>query len=178
MHKKDLTITAIFSAAAVILEALPIKLPFPLLSYLTFDLAEIPVFFLLFYSGPKPALLSATLLAIVLFGLGSFVPIGPAFKFFAVASSVLGATPLFKKSLAGSFVVSTISRVIVMSVANYVLIEFFMPGFLSYVGEFAGLNPFNSILILTAVFNIIQNSFSFFIAYALYIKIKKRTGWI
>ncbi len=176
MNKKELAITAVFSAAAVIFEALPIKIPFPLLSYLTFDIAEIPVFFLLFYNGPKSALLGAALLTLVLLGIGSFVPIGPAFKFLAVASSILGAAPLFKKSLAGSFVISTLSRIFVMGFANYALIEFYMPGFLSYVGDFLGLNPIESVMVLTAVFNVIQNGFSFFVAYALYTKIKSRTG--
>ncbi|MFP3133492.1 MAG: hypothetical protein RXO33_03530 [Nitrososphaeria archaeon] len=176
MNKKNLAITAVFSAAAVIFEALPLKVPFPLLSYLTFDIAEIPIFFLLFYNGIESALVGSILLAIVLMGLGSFVPIGPIFKFLAVASGIAGAAPVYKKSLIGSFITSTLLRVVVMTFANYVLIEFYMPGFLSYVSEFFGFNPLESVMILTAIFNIIQNSFSILIAYVLYKKIKSRTG--
>ncbi|MFP3261333.1 MAG: hypothetical protein RXP28_00560 [Nitrososphaeria archaeon] len=176
MNKKELAITAVFSAAAVIFEALPIKIPFPLLSYLTFDIAEIPVFFLLFYNGIESALAGSLLLAIVLMGLGSFVPIGPVFKFLAVASGIAGAAPLYKKSLIGSFITSTLFRVAVMTFANYVLIEFYMPGFLSYVNKFLGFNPLESVMILTAIFNVIQNGFSILVAYMLYKKIKSRTG--
>ncbi len=172
MNKRELSATAALTAASVILETLPLKLPFPLLSYLTFDLGEIPVFFLLFYSGLYPSIVSSLALFITLLALGQFAPIGPAFKLLALVSALLGAYPLAKKRIRLAFASSTALRVAVMAFANYFLIEFFMPGFLSYLNFPDFLSPLDTLLILTSIFNIFQNIISFGVAFALYKRLK------
>ena len=175
MNKKELSATAALTAASVILETLPLKFPFPLLSYLTFDLGEIPIFFLLFYAGFYPSLMSSSALFITLLAMGQFAPIGPAFKFLALASALTGAYPLAKKKVALAFASSTALRIVVMTLANYFLIAFFMPDFLNYLivpGFLNFLTPLDALLILTAIFNIFQNLISFGVALALYKRLK------
>ncbi|MGC9208868.1 MAG: hypothetical protein ACP5GH_03310 [Nitrososphaeria archaeon] len=173
MNRKELALTSILSAAAAVLEILPLRVPFPLLSYLTFDFAEIPVFFLLFYAGPASAAISSFALFIALMGLGSFVPIGPLFKLIALLSAICGAWPLARRSPIASAVTSAALRTLIMTAANYALIELLMPGFLAYAPRFFGLSPLSSVLLLTAAFNVIQNSYSFAIGYLLYSRIRK-----
>ncbi|MGC8661276.1 MAG: hypothetical protein ACP5TZ_02075 [Nitrososphaeria archaeon] len=169
MEKKRLALVTTVVAASAVLELLPLKLFFPLLPYLTFDIGEVPIFFLTFYDGITDGAIASIALTVLLFIFGTFVPIGPLLKGAAVISGVMGAWVGIKirRSAYISFALSTLLRIIAMTAFNYVLIEYFMPGFLVFLPKYAGfMSPIAAVLLLTALFNILQNAISFIPAYA------------
>jgi len=173
--KRHLALITTMVAASMVLELLPIKLFFPLLPYLTFDIGEIPIFFLAFYAGVKDGVLASIALTVLLFMFGTFVPIGPLLKFAAVLSGITGAWTGIKirRSLYMSFTLSTVLRIAVMTLVNYVVIEYFVPGFLEFLPHYITfLTPMITVLVLTALFNIIQNAVSFFPAYAVWMRFR------
>ncbi len=174
MNRKRLALTASLTAAAVVLEASPIRFPFPLLPFLVFDFGEIPAFVLALAYGPYEATASALGLAAVLFALGQFVPIGPIYKLLAVESAILGIWAGLRFGQGFAFIVSTLIRTAVMTVANLLLVELFMPGFLQFVPDIPFMNALTALAVLLILFNILQNALSFGVAAA----IVKRVGRI
>ncbi|MEM0122932.1 MAG: hypothetical protein QXI38_00325 [Conexivisphaerales archaeon] len=169
IEKKRLALVTTVVAASAVLELLPLKLFFPLLPYLTFDIGEVPIFFLVFYDGITDGAIASILLTVLLFIFGTFVPIGPLLKGAAVISGIIGAWAGMKvrRSAYISFVLSTLLRVIAMTAFNYVLIEYFVPGFLLFLPKYISfMSPIVAVIVLTALFNILQNIISFVPAYA------------
>jgi len=169
IERKRLTLITTLAASSAVLELLPIRISFPLLPYLTFDVGEVPIFFLTLYDGITDGIIATAVLTAVLFLFGSFVPIGPLFKFTAVFSAIAGAWAgmRIRESIYLPFIFSTILRVIAMTAFNYVLIEYFAPGFLTLLPEYFGfMQPIVAVLLLTGLFNVLQNIISFFPAYA------------
>lgn len=118
---------------------MPLSFPFPLLPYLRFDLAELPVVLAFFLFGPVPSIVSAIIYWLILNLVGSFVPVGPAMKLFAVASMILGmwVGVKFYRRLIGlekvglllalSILLGLVVRVVVMTFANFVVLALLQP---------------------------------------------------
>ncbi len=168
---KGLMIGAVFGGLAFTLGFLPLSFPFPPLPYLKFDLAEIPSFIAMLMFGPAVGFVSATSHFIALLIFGEWTPIGPLMKFLAVSSSLLGfwaaarlttgmGTRVCSVSLA---LFGVVARIIVMTLANYVLLTALFPFFLDlgakYLSSFMGipLSTAGEKLFFTLLFTAIYN---------------------
>ncbi len=167
---------AICGALAVAIRLLQLKFPFPLVPYLKFEFAEVPILtgFLLY--GPIVGIIAAFSYWGILNVVGEFVPIGPAMAFAASISTVIGiwcGLKAFKRIIGSktallSFGLFTgiLLRVAVMTIFNYVVIWLLFPFFLDFaaktVSAVLGINFASQlealivILALTALFNVIQ----------------------
>ena len=135
--------SSVFAAMAAILALLPLSFPFPIITFLKFDFAEIPIVLALLIYGFPPALLATIVYWIILLAFGSFSPIGPSMRFLATLSMVLGLyagyvmfreekvelNPSALPLVAGS-IVGIIFRVLVMTLANYVVLIVLFPEFM------------------------------------------------
>ncbi len=179
-------------ALAALLATLPLYLHFPIIPYLRFEAAEIPIVFAFLLLGPEPAFLSSVIYWIVLLLVGEFTPIGPTMKFVAVFTMLLGLWAGFrvhKSPKAGLLIGSCLGclfRVLAMSIFNYVIVVIMFPefieiaaasisaflgtGFLSYVPALI------AILTFTAIFNILHVIISITPAYLLVKYIVKIKG--
>lgn len=137
--------SSIFAAIAAILAILPLSFPFPIITFLKFDLAEIPIVLALLLYGFPPALLATIVYWIILLGFGSFSPIGPTMRFLATTSMIVGiygGYVMFREErielnpsalpIAAGTLVGMVFRVLVMTLANYVVLIMLFPDFLSY----------------------------------------------
>ena len=183
--------SACIGALAALMTALPLYFYFPLVPYLRFELAEIPVMLGFFLLGPESAVLSSFIYWGVLLLVGEYSPIGPTMKLVAVVSMVLGLWLGFKldrglrtKLLVGSCL-GCLFRVLSMTAFNYVIIAVMFPGFLetaaAAISTALGIR-FSSdlaalivVIILTAFFNVLHTLLSIAPAYLL-VKAVVRAG--
>jgi len=153
----------IFSALAVMLTSLRAEIPYPLLPYLKFDLAEIPVMIVLFILGPLPSLVTEVIHWIGLTITRGWI-LGPLMKFVAVVPMIVGfwlGVILYRKFSSGnstiiSFIIGNtvgiVLRVIVTSIANILVLLVVAPEWLEYAG-FA----LNSVgIVATSVFEVLM----------------------
>ncbi|MEM1546004.1 MAG: hypothetical protein QXP91_06050 [Candidatus Methanomethylicia archaeon] len=181
-HTFKVSCAAGFASLAAILTILPLSFPFPIITYLKFDLAEIPVVIAFLMLGTWPGMVSAITLWILLNFFGSWTPIGPAMKFTAIISTLIGLwigsgfknAPIegFKTWSRGilMIILGAIARIIVMSLFNYIIIWIMFPFFLDIAAKTITLTvglTFKSsfdaliwILIFTAVFNALHTLLS------------------
>lgn len=176
----------VFSSLAIMLTYLKAEVPFPLLPYLKFDFAEIPVMVTLFLFGPIPSLVTSVIHWITL-TIARGVILGPLMKFLAVVPMIAGfwlGVSVYKKlrsgkthkvailSVAGS-AVGIVARVLVTSITNVVIFLIVAPEYLSYAGYTLGLvgivttSVFEVLLwalLLTGVFNTLHVPLSSFVA--------------
>lgn len=150
----------VFSALAVILASIKAEVPYPLLPYLKFDFAEIPVMIVLFIMGPIPSLITEVIHWISLTVTHGWV-LGPIMKFISVVPMILGfwlGTAAYKKISGGarynsiiSFIlgniIGIIARVVVASIANIIVLTGGM------YGTPPTLVALMTILLLTGIFN-------------------------
>lgn len=143
MKTRNVAVVTVLGALAIVAGFLPFSFPFPIIPYLRYDLAEIPVFVALLAAGPAVAFSTATAYFLVLLAVGEFTPIGPIMKYCAVLSTLAGVW-LGSKLLKGrgvraflvtSGVLGAILRVVVMTVMNYVVIVILFPEFLSFAAS-------------------------------------------
>lgn len=176
----------VFSALAVMLTSLKAEVPFPLLPYLKFDFAEIPIMITLFLFGPVPSLVAEVIHWIALTVTRGWI-LGPLMKFLAVVPMIVGfwlGVIMYKKLRLGKtrnvvilFVVGNIvgivARVLVASIANIVVFLIVAPEWLGYAGYMLGLvgivttSVFEILLwalLLTGVFNTLHVPLSSFVA--------------
>ena len=176
----------VFSALAVMLTSLKAEVPFPLLPYLKFDFAEIPVMTTLLLFGPIPSLVTEVIHWIVLTVTRGWI-LGPLMKFLAVVPMIAGfwlGVSMYMKLRSGKthnvailFVVGNIvgivARVLVTSIANIVVFLIVAPEWLGYAGYMLGLvgivttSVFEVLLwalLLTGVFNTLHVPLSSFVA--------------
>lgn len=173
---------AVFGALAVVLTTVSqaFGLNFPVIPYLQFDLGEIAILLAFFIFGPVPGLVSAFIEFLTLMVLGQNAPIGPVLKLLSIVASLGGIwfgmaavsrarSPSFAKAAALGTTLGVVSRVLLLTVANYYLIVFFggnyaLDGLVPYLaGAFklvgVGLTSANGlglILLFTALFNALQ----------------------
>ncbi len=161
--------SAVFGALASVLAALPLSFPFPVIPYLKFDVAEIPVFLAFLGFGPIPGFISALTYWGILNLVGEFVPIGPAMKFLAVVSTLTGIwaglrlSRSYRLGVPLCFTLGITLRVLVMTLANYVVLVILFPEFLEFAAYMvshslgvqleAGLSALILVLVFTAIYN-------------------------
>jgi riboflavin transporter FmnP len=161
---------AVFAALAIILTFSRAEIPFPILPYLKFDFAEIPVMLALFLGG-----LGAGLTAEIIHWIGLSLArgwvLGPLMKFLAVVSMVIGSWLGIKvlkgrslrKTLAIALLLGIVFRVIVCAITNTVVLLWVAPEFLKFSTlclRTAGFNAASEseALAVTLVFNAIYNA--------------------
>jgi len=182
-----LTGAAVFGGlAAVSTVVFPpsVQPPFPLLTFLKFDPAELFSVLAFIIFGPIPALVTATVHWIFLTATGQDSPLGPAAKFAAVVSTLLGmwlGSLVYRRFSArhrhawvafGSMLgFSALSRVGVMLVINYFVFTYLGPvifgiNYLGFSAQFLGLQSAGIwevlivMLVLTSIFNAFHVLFS------------------
>jgi riboflavin transporter FmnP len=131
---------AVFGALAAV-ASVYLNFVYPLLGWLRFDLGEIPVIFAFLIFGPRAGLTAAFVQWLTLNFIGTFVPIGPAMKFAAVTSTLLGlwlgirllhpllGRPNLTRLISLALAVGLVTRVLIMSLASYLLIVYVAPTF-------------------------------------------------
>ncbi len=186
-------VAASFGALAALLTVLPLSFPYPVIPYLKFDLAELPVVVAFLGFGPVAGGVTAVVYWLVLNLVGEFTPIGPAMKFLAIGSMLLGvwmgskvyrrrttAAPLlFNFILVGGAV-----RILATTLANYVLLTLLFPDFLelatSMVRAATGLTAGSQldallvVLFFTAIYNLIHAVLSIIPSALIVVKISSR----
>ncbi|MEM2004167.1 MAG: hypothetical protein QXI52_01715 [Nitrososphaerota archaeon] len=194
-HK--IVVVTLFGGLAALLTIFPLDFPFPLVPYLRFDAAEIPVFVAFMLFGPTAGLATCvTYLGVLLpITMGEWLwPIGPFLKFFATASQVLGMSigfrvyRLLKRGGYAAFLIQLttlgmILRIMVMTLANYAVLT--MTAQVEFIGALlrtiTGWSLSSSteviviILVLTALFNALHTPLSMMPA-ALLVKRISREG--
>lgn len=176
----------VFSALAIMLTSLKAEVPFPLLPYLKFDFAEIPVMITLFLFGPICSLITEVIHWIVLTVTRGWI-LGPLMKFLAVVPMIAGfwlGVTAYKKlrsgkkhSIAVLFIVGNavgiVARVVVASIANVVVFLIVAPEWLGYAAHMLALVGIVTTsvsevllwaLLLTGVFNTLHVPLSSFVA--------------
>ncbi|MEM1655899.1 MAG: ECF transporter S component [Nitrososphaerota archaeon] len=178
---KQVAAASCLASLAALLAVLPLSFPFPIIPYLKFDLAEVPVFLAFLTLGPSAGVFSAAVYWLVLLFVGAFSPLGPTMKFAAVLSTLIGLWAGFKlrPSRGMGFILGIIFgciiRVILMSVFNYLVLVYMFPGFLEFaaasISAFLGLRIVDElaalplIMIFTAIFNVLHVPLSIIPAY-------------
>ncbi|MEM4701143.1 MAG: hypothetical protein QXZ51_03245 [Candidatus Bathyarchaeia archaeon] len=189
-YRKSITISYIivFSSLAIILTLIKAEIPFPLLPYLKFDFAEVPVMFLLLIGGLGPALAAETIHWIGLTIRAGDI-LGPLMKYLAVAPMLVGfwlGIEMYRRLAVGretkksltmalgtSMLMGTIIRVIICSITNIIVLLLIAPQYLTFAGSMLksiGINASSNLevlmwtLLLTAVFNTLHVPFSSVIA--------------
>lgn len=168
--------SAIFGALSALLAVMPLSFPFPLIPYLKFDVAELPVVVAFLGFGPLPGSIAAITYWMVLNVVGEWAPIGPLMKFLSVSSMLLGFwagyrfTSRFRAACLLAFIFGSLLRVAVMTAANYVVLVILFPFFLDYavaavsmVTGWAlepGMGGLMLVMLFTAVFNVIHVAIS------------------
>ncbi|MEM1586788.1 MAG: hypothetical protein QXX99_07025 [Candidatus Bathyarchaeia archaeon] len=174
----------VFSALAIVLTFSRAEIPYPLLPYLKFDFAEIPVMLALLLGGLVPGLATEVIHWIGLSIARSWV-LGPLMKFLAVVPMVLGfwlgmrvhGRKWTAISIATAFLLGIIIRVIVCAVTNIIVILIVAPEYLKFSAVFLkaiGINASSTTdallwtLALNGVFNAIHVVLSSVIAIVLF----------
>ncbi|MCS7096836.1 MAG: hypothetical protein RMK50_07250, partial [Nitrososphaerota archaeon] len=129
----------VFSALALVLTFSKAEIPYPLMPYLKFDFAEVPVMLALLLGGLVPGLTVEVIHWIGLSIARGWV-LGPLMKFLAVVPMVLGfwlGIRICKrkwtlKSVAAALLLGIVIRVIVCAVLNAVVLLFVAPEFLKF----------------------------------------------
>lgn len=174
----NIATSAAFAAIAIVTGFLPLSFPFPIIPYLRFDPAEIPVVVAFMGFGPALGLLTLIAYFIVLLGVGEFSPIGPVLKFIAVLGMLLGLWASSRIAahrgrlvflLVGGLFAALV-RVVLTTLANYAVLAVLFPEFLEFaagtlrstlgITETTPLGRLAVVLIFTAVFNVIHVPFS------------------
>jgi riboflavin transporter FmnP len=153
----------LFSALAIMLTSIKAEVPYPLLPYLKFDFAEIPVMIVLLIVGPIPSLITEVIHWISLTITHGWV-LGPLMKFISVVPMIIGfwlGVTAYKRVSGGARYNSTIcfilgnilgiiARVVVASIANIIVL---MGGMYGTPPTIAALM---TILLLTGIFNMLH----------------------
>lgn len=175
--------TTVFSAMAVAITLAKLTVPYPPLPYLKFDISEVPVTVALFLLGPIPGLLSTVIYWLVL-TLRAGDVLGPAMKFAAVASMMVGFTLgalLCRRLRVGKrlsvgvgLLLGAVVRVAVMSLLNFVVLTIVAPYYLEFVIPLLSslglsartkLQALLWVLLLTAIYNLLHTVLAVFPAY-------------
>jgi len=140
-----ITNTSAFAAMALLLTFANAELPYPLLPYLKFDLAEIPIVTLLFLMGPLPSLVAEAIHWVALSVARGWV-LGPLMKFLAVTPMILGywiGIEVLKRFFRqrklptiftfGS-IMGAVARIVATTVLNIIVLLVIAPEFLKFAG--------------------------------------------
>ena len=192
--------TSLLASTAIVLSLLRLRFPYPLLPFLSFDLAEIPIVLALLVLDFKSAFTVSVIHWIVLnFGRPYHVLIGPLMKLVAVVSMLIGfklilnklGLPLNKRNLTLIIASGSLTRIGVMSIVTFLLYyvifpDVYLPTSSQVLKNVLGLELESSFLvafitvILTAFFNLLHVPLSLLPAasvYTLYKKMKPEASY-
>ncbi len=171
-----IAISTVFGALSAVLAMMPLSFSFPLIPYLRFDIAEIPVVTAFLGFGPVPGFISSLTYWLVLNIFGEWSPIGPAMKFIALASMLVGLWVSYKLAsrfripYIAVFIFSSLMRILATTASNYLVLVVFMPFFLEFAVKSlsialgleieVGLGGLLLILAFTAIYNILHVALS------------------
>ncbi len=159
--------SAMLGAAAIVISVLKIEVPYPILPYLMFDLAEAPDFLSYLLFGVWGGLITSTAHFIVLM---SRNPVGAPMKYIAVISMIIGfhlasklAGGMKSKGLLIGIVGGILVRVLVMTFINVLYLWVLFRGFIDYASGYLSVWGFSTsneldVLILTLIFTAIYNT--------------------
>jgi len=159
--------TALLGATVVVLDlGVRLKIPFPLLAFLRFDVLGIPMMLSYFLFG----FLSGAITSLVAWlSISSRDSFSGFMKFAAEFSTIIGVyivlrarSPSNVRWKVFAMVSGVLMRVIVMAVANIMLLPIFMPAFYKTYDAVIALIP------LISLFNAIQGAVSVFGGFLLY----------
>jgi riboflavin transporter FmnP len=161
MNSKIIAIVAVFAALAIVLSISPLKFPAPYAPFLKYQVWEIAIVAALLLYGIKVGLSISFINALVLLVVfPGDLPTGPIYNLFAVLSMLLGiyivqrvAGKYFNKDrwiilAALSTVFGIVTRVIVMSIVNWVVLRYPPP-----FGYSVPLEELPTMLSIVALFN-------------------------
>ncbi|MEM1558553.1 MAG: hypothetical protein QXT26_05435 [Thermoproteota archaeon] len=188
----EIVLASLCAGLAIFLTVYKVVFAFPILPYLKFELAEIPVVMAFFVAGPLSGLLSSVIYWIILTMVGEWTPIGPLMKFLAVAPTILGLwagfvlsrrirkNPSILLSMTLGTILAVAVRIIVTSLMNFLVLWWFFPLFLDLAAKylratigFQADSPYAILLmtlVFTAVFNVIHSLISIIPSYYLVVK--------
>jgi len=161
---REVTAASLLGALAALWEIIPgppFDIPFPLYPQISLDLTGIPMMISLLSYGTIPGVYTSLIGCSIIFLRGN-VP-GGIFKLVAELSTLLGFV-LLKRGIVVKSVLAVTSRVVVMTMVNYLLLPFFysMPESVTV-----------SLLVPIALFNVIQAAINIIPAYLIYLRISK-----
>ncbi|MEM3703865.1 MAG: hypothetical protein QXX79_05570 [Candidatus Bathyarchaeia archaeon] len=143
----------------------PFSISFPLYPRIAWDFAEIPIMLSLLLCGPIYSMYTSLIGCSIIFLRGNVT--GGIFKVMAEIATIIGYAA-FRRNFVLDTAKATLSRVAVMTVANYFLLPFFY-------GKY-GTTPEVAAALLTpiAVFNTTQALINIIPAYAIYKRIASK----
>ncbi|MGB9960324.1 MAG: ECF transporter S component [Candidatus Bathyarchaeales archaeon] len=162
---REIAVASILGALSAMLKfqaGPPFSISFPLYPRIAWDFAEIPIFVSLFLCGPLCGIYTSAIGCSIIFLRGNVT--GGIFKIIAEFATIIGYA-VFKRNFALDAGKATLSRVVVMTVANYYLLPFFY-GKYGTTPEVAA-----ALLAPIAIFNVSQALINIIPAYAIYKKI-------
>jgi riboflavin transporter FmnP len=157
--------TAVFSALVAAVEYLSLAFPvlrisfIPPLTYLKFDMAEIPAFLSFFVFGLPVGIATSLIVPLTIIARGTSNPLGAVVKGVAVLSTMLGFAPFAERNrwLAGALGLAF--RVLVMGVINGLVLPLLLPQ--QYYAEY-------TVQLLSALFNALHAVLTIGGAYIIY----------
>jgi riboflavin transporter FmnP len=160
-----IAVASVLGALSVLSEIIPgppFDIPFPLMPKLTWDLTGIPMIVSLLLYGPVCAVYTCFVGCSIIFLRGNVY--GGTFKLVAELTTIL-AFGLLKRGVIANSAAAVVSRVVVMTIANYYLLQLFygMPEPVVI-----------SSLIPIGVFNLTQALINIIPAYAIWLRIRTR----
>ncbi len=168
---KKLTLISVLAALSVVLKFSPLKIPFPLLPYIKFDLIELPLLFAFFVLGLRLSLVGGVVMG---FSIAVFNPGSAFMKFLAFTSTMLPLTFFWRnnkwlRNKYLGYLSSVLSRVAIMAVANLLI----TPLIHNIPVEFV-----LKILPFICLFNLVAASYNVLGGYWIYLAVEKRIGRI
>ncbi|MEM2094232.1 MAG: hypothetical protein QXI32_02920 [Candidatus Bathyarchaeia archaeon] len=161
--------TAVFSALVAAVEYLSLVFPilrisFPPLTYLKFDMAEIPAFLSFLVFGLPVGVTTSLIVPLTIIARGTSNPLGAVIKGLAVLSTVLGYASFARRSKLISGLLGLASRVLAMAVVNGLLLPFLFPQ--QYYAELG-------VQLMSALFNAVHSVLTIGGAYIVYMKLPR-----
>jgi len=161
---REVAAASLLGALAALWEIIPgppFDIPFPIYPRISWDLTGIPMMVSLLFYGPMAGVYTSLIGCSIIFLRGN-VP-GGVFKLVAELATLLGFV-LLRRSIIWKSVLAVTSRVIVMTVANYFLLQLF----------YKMLEPIVvGLLAPIALFNLTQALINIIPAYLVYLRIAK-----
>lgn len=172
---------AVFGAIAAAISLLKVEIPFPILVWLKFDFAEIPDLIAYLLGGPWVGIATA-FVHMLLLNIAAMHPIvGPAMKFLAVVSMIMGISVLRtlrpNPGMWSSLAMAAVFRVIIMTLANIVCFYMFLPEVLKalpgilrpFFGEIGSVEAALIIALgLTGIYNALHTVLTVVISYKVF----------
>ena len=163
---REVAAASLLGALAALWEIIPgppFDIPFPIYPHISWNLTGIPMMISLLLYGPVSGVYTSLIGCSIIFLRGNFS--GGILKLVAELATLLGFV-LFKKSVVLKSILSVVSRVVTMTVANYFLLQLFyaMPE-PTVVG----------LLVPIALFNVTQAFINIVPAYLICSRISKST---